>query len=325
MKEIKECRSISSQTVCDTAKDMWYEVTMINKSKNLFTVTKENRKIMFRNIDCGINSSLSLKLCDNKELTYNILELNWVRIPKSIYLNLSEIKNVNLHKLELEYPLVVKPVDWAHWEWVYTDIKDIDELNISIDKSFKYSDNIIIQQYIQWDEHRILVIWDHVIYGLKRIPAYVIWNWKNTIKELIDIENKNPMRGLGYEKPMTSINIDENLKEYIDKYYNYNIDTIAKDNEYITLRWVSNIWLWWVPKDVTGELWDELKKECVAITKTLWLKVAGLDIVTSDLSVSLTKSKWVVLEVWATPWFWWDIECTGINPAEHLLNIVFRN
>jgi hypothetical protein len=40
---------------------------------------------------------------------------------------------------------------------------------------------------------------------------------------------------------MTIIEIDDNLIAYIDKYYNYNIDTIAKNNEYITLRGVSNI------------------------------------------------------------------------------------
>jgi D-alanine-D-alanine ligase-like ATP-grasp enzyme len=89
------------------------------------------------------------------------------------------------------------------------------------------------------------------------------------------------------------------------------------------LRGVSNIWAWWVPQDVSEKLWDKLKKECIKIAKALWLKMAGIDIITNDLSVSLEKSKWAVLEVWATPWFWWDKESTGIDPAEHLLKFVF--
>ena len=278
---------------------------------------------MFKNIDCGINTSLSLKLCNDKELTYNILENVWIRTAKSLYLNKSNIKETDLNKLTLDYPLVVKPVNWAHWNWVYTDIKDIDELNIFINKTLKFSDNIIIQQHIQWKEHRILVIWDEVVYWIERVPAYVTGNWKTNIEELIKMENQNKLRGEWYDKPMTRINIDDDLINHIDKYYNYTIDAIPKNNEKVVLRWISNIWAGWSPKNVTEILWDELKSECIKISKALWLNIAGIDIITDDLSVSLSESKWAVLEVWATPWFGWDKESTGINPAEHLLNFVF--
>ena len=324
MVELMKKRSISSQIIFETAIEMWFDVEIMNEKKNLFIVKNKDKEILFKNVDCGINTSLSLKLCDDKELTYNILENIWIRISRTLYLNKPDINKTDLDKLDLDYPLVVKPVDWAHWNWVYTDIKDIAELKKSIEKSLDFSDNIIIQQHIKWEEHRILVIWDKVIYWIERLPAYVIGNWKQTIEELIKIENQNELRGEWYDKPMTKIEIDNDLIRHIEKYYNYTTNTIAEDNKKIVLRWISNIWAGWSPKDVTHLLWDELKKECVTIAKALWLKIAGIDLITNDLSVSLSKSKWAVLEVWATPWFGWDKESTEINPAKHLLNFVFK-
>jgi cyanophycin synthetase len=325
MVELMKKWSISSKIIVDTAKNMWFKVQIINENKNIFSVSNKEKEILFKNVDCGINTSLSLKLCDDKELTYNILEKNNIRTAKSVYINKNNLNNLDINKLSINFPIVVKPIDWWHGDGVHTDIKDDEELNNAINDTIKFSNNIILQEHIYGDEHRILVIWNNVIYGLKRIPAYVIWDWKSTIKELINIENKNPLRGSWYDKSMTTIEIDDNLIKYIAKYYNYNIDTVANNNEYITLRGISNIWAWWVPQDVSEELWDELKKECIKIAKSLWLKLAGIDIITNDLSVSLENSKWAVLEVWATPWFWWDIESTGINPAEYLLNFVFNN
>jgi len=48
-------------------------VEVINESKNLFIVKNKDKEVLFKSTDCGINSSLALKLCDDKELTYNIL------------------------------------------------------------------------------------------------------------------------------------------------------------------------------------------------------------------------------------------------------------
>ncbi len=325
MAELMKTRSISSTIVCDTAKDMGYTIEIINKDKNLFVLKNWEKEKLFKNIDCWINNSLSLKICGDKELTYNILWRHWIRIAQSIYLNKSDVNKFNLENINIRYPLVVKPIDEWHWNWVYTDIKNIDELNSTISNVFDFSDNIIIQEHIEWNEHRILVIWGKVIFGARRINAYIIGDGKKNINDLIKKENTNPLRGCGYDKPMSFINIDKNLKKHIKKYYDYTVTNVPKKWEEVILRWVSNVWAGWFIKDVTKELWDEFKQECVKIAKVLWLNVAWIDIITNDLSKSLDKSKWVVLEVWSTPWFWWYTQATGINPAEHLLNFVFNN
>jgi cyanophycin synthetase len=50
---------------------------------------------------------------------------------------------------------------------------------------------------------------------MKRIPAFVVGNGTNTIKELINKENKNPLRGKEHEKTLTQIPIDAELKRFV--------------------------------------------------------------------------------------------------------------
>ncbi len=324
MVELMKKWSISSQIIANTAKDMWYNVEIINENKNLFLVKNKNKEVLFKSTDCGINSSLALKLCDDKELTYDILWKNWIRIAESVYLNKNNAHDFDINKSRLEFPLVVKPVDLWHWDWVFTDIKDENELSIAIEDCLKFSDNIILQEHIYGYEHRILVIWNDVIYGARRINAHVVGDGNNTIEKLIKKENKNQLRWDGYDKPMSFINIDKKLINHINKYYNYNINSIPKKWEKIILRWVSNVWAGGTIQNVTKELGIDFKKECVKIVKIMWLKIAWIDIITNNVSKTLSESKWIVLEVWATPWFGGYEEATGINPAEHLLNFIFN-
>ncbi len=213
MVELMKKWSISSQIICDTANEMWYDVEMLNANKNLFLIKDRNKEVLFKSTDCCINSSLSLKLCDDKELTYNVLEKNWIRIAQSIYLNKNNVSSFDIKNSKLNFPLVVKPLDLWHWDWVYTEIKDKEELKTAIENCFKFSDNIILQEHIYWEEHRILVIWDDVIFGARRINAYVVADGESNIKELIEKENTNPLRWDGYDKPMSLIDIDKKLIE----------------------------------------------------------------------------------------------------------------
>jgi hypothetical protein len=50
------------------------EVEIISIEKNLFYITGNGKKILFKSTDFGGNSALGYKLADDKELTYRLLE-----------------------------------------------------------------------------------------------------------------------------------------------------------------------------------------------------------------------------------------------------------
>lgn len=315
--------SITPKVITSEAKKMWFEVEILSPNKNFYVIRWNWKEVFFKSNDFWWNSSLWYKLAKDKELANILLDKKWFKVPRSIYLDKKDLENFKIQDTNLRFPLVTKPIDEWHWDWVSVNIKDEEDLKQWLNYAFSFWDRAIIQEHILWDDHRVLVIWDKVIYCIKKIPAFVVWDWKKTIKELIEIENTNPLRGTWYEKPLSFIEIDERLVNYIKK-SNLTLDSIPKKDEHIRLRWVSNIWAWWVWVNATDEMSEDLKTYCVNIAKTMWLVVAWIDLMTLDLSKSLEETGWAIIELWADPWFGWDFELTWINPWIQLLKYVFE-
>jgi len=202
-------------------------------------------------------------------------------------------------------------------------ISDFKELKDKLEKSFDIYDSMIIQEQISGDEIRVLVVkWD-ILVAINRIPAFVIWNWKNTIEELISIENSsNKLRWKWYEKPLSNIEIDDELMSFIEKKW-LNLWTIPKNKEKVSLRWNSNLWTGWIPINVTDKISDDIKKISIKTAEVLWLEICWVDILTSDITKSLSETWWIVLEANATPWIWWHKELLWVNPAKIILEKVF--
>ena len=296
--------SISSKYIIEQSIILWLEVDIISKEKNLFYVKWNWKEILFKSTDFGWNSALWYKLCDDKELTYKILDRYNLPIAKSIYLAKDEFEEFDKDSIKkLNFPLIVKPIDEWHWNWVLMWISDFHELKNNLEKSFDIYDDMIIQEQVDWDEVRVLVVKWEIVAAINRVPAFVVWNWKNNIKELIEIENNtNPLRWEWYDNSLAYIKIDNELLNYIKK-NNFDLDFIPKDLCKIQLRWNSNLWTGWIPVDITDLISDNIKQVAINATKALWMEICWVDILTSDFTKSLNETWWIILECNATPWF----------------------
>ena len=314
--------SVSSQVLTEEAEKLWLEVEIINRHKNLFLVRGWWKEILFKSTDCWVNTSLWLKLANDKQLTYDILERNKLPCAGTLYLEKEEFvwwfKEVVLY-----YPLVVKPLDGAHGDGVMMNIQNFDELQKKLKIWFETYDTLIIQEQIAWDEFRVLVFQWEVLLVLQRVPPYVIGDGKSSVKELIDKENNtNPRRGNEYESVLSYIKQDEELMSYIQKQW-YTLDSRLEEWEKLQLRWNSNIWSGWTILDMTHKVHEDIKHICIQATHSLWLWMAGIDILTTDITQPLQRTWWVILEIWATPGLWWYREFTSVNPAKEILKRLF--
>lgn len=314
--------SISTKYLINKAIKRNYEVNIIDKTANIFQISHDWRKYLFKNIDWWINSSLWQKISRNKDLTYKLLEFYWINYPKTIILSKNQEIDYNKIIETLWFPIVIKPSNTNHWIGISMKIKSVEMLEEWIKEWFKYSSKIIIQRQIKWKDHRILVVGNKVVAWIKKTPCKIIWNWINTIKELIEDENKNPLRWevinlwntAIYTKPLVSIKINERVKKFINNKYNYDFDSIPQKNEKIYLKWNSNISTWWTYIDITDNINEITKKQCIEFSKAIGLKVCWVDIMSSDISKPMNENWWWIIEVNSTPWIdMHDNEISWIN------------
>lgn len=290
---------ISSKLIIEEALKLWFEVEVISDEKDLYFISWNWQKHLFKNIDCSLNNSLWVKITVDKELTYKLL---WEKfaVPKSIYISKNDYFDIN--SISIPFPLVVKPTDTDHWDWVTVNITDNEMLKNAISFAFQFSEKIIIQNFVSWYDHRVLVVWDKVSWVAMRKPPFIVWNWINTIQELIYIENENELRWhWDHSKPLSKIKVDNELLKCISQ-KNYNLSTILEKNEELLLRRNANLSTWWFSVDLTSKIHEENKKLAIDVTKFLWLQIAWVDILCNDISKPIITSNWVILEVNWTPW-----------------------
>jgi len=320
---------ISSELILKEAKQMALNSQVLSRENNLFLVNSDKENIIFKSVDCWLNSSFWLKIANNKELTYLLAEKNNIRVPVSKYLSREDYLANNYTNLNIDYPVISKPIDWAHWDWVSINLKDIDELKEWLKYTFESEDvtKAVIQEQIFWEDHRIIVVNWKVEAVTKRIAPYIIGDWISSVKSLIETENKNPLRWWGedHDAQMSQIKIDSESISYIEEQW-YKMDFILEKDKKINVRQNENLSTWWIAIDMTDEIPNEVKDEAIKIAKLVWLWFCGVDFFCKDISLPLKEGKWAIIEINATPWIrmhHFPSQWKSRNVAKKILEAIF--
>ncbi len=312
--------SISSKILTKEAEKLWLSVKIVSKDNNLFFINWNWKSVLFKSTDFWVNSSLWTKISDNKELTYKMLETQNIPTAKSWYI--SKLDHEILDNQDITFPVIIKPLQESGGNWVVMNILNHEELKEKLQKSFQSYKKMIIQRQIEWKEYRIIIFNWKLLIAYNRDPASIFWNWINTIEELIALENNNPLRSNWYDSPLSLIEIDEELLNYITKQW-LSVKSIPIKDDKIYLRWNSNIWTGWIPVDASKEISQSIINSCVQASKILWLSFSCVDVITTDIKKSLKETNGIILEAWSTPWIWWVLESTWINIWKKILQQIF--
>ncbi|BAZ46046.1 cyanophycin synthetase [Chondrocystis sp. NIES-4102] len=248
-------------------------------------------------------SILAVELACDKEGTKTMLGNAGIPVPKGTVIKyLDELKQAIADVGG--YPIVLKPLDGNHGRGITIDINDWSEAEAAYDLASQASKtrSVIVEQYYQGNDHRVLVINGKVVAVAERIPAHVIGDGQSTVKELIEITNLDPKRGEGHDKVLTKIVIDSTSQAVLAK-QGYDLDSVIPAQSVVYLRATANLSTGGVAVDRTDEIHPENVWLAQRVAKIIGLDIAGIDIVTSDISQPLRETKGVIVEVNAAPGF----------------------
>jgi cyanophycin synthetase len=245
------------------------------------------------------SSLLGVELACDKASTKRILANAGVPVPQGTVINV-----VNELEDAIEcvggYPIVVKPLNGNHGRGISLDIASWDGAIAAFDQAQEISKSVIIERFYQGRDHRILVVNRRVVAVAERIPAKVIGNGRDTIAELVALENADPRRGKGHANLLTQLPIDHTTDEMLAK-QNCTTRTVLDRDEVCYLRATANLSTGGTAIDRTDEIHPDNIWLAERIARMIGLDVAGIDIVTSDISQPLRAVGGVVVEVNAAP------------------------
>ena len=211
---------------------------------------------------------------------------------------------------EYQKPLVIKPTGLTGGKGVNVGIKTLEQAKKAYNKSKKdvydkvrapWQTKIMIQEQVQGEDYRLLVINGKLEIVTKRIPAFVIGNGKLSIKKLIEKMNSDPRRNI--QNPAHILKptiIDEPLTDYLEE-QKLSLNYVPKKNEQIYVRKVASMSQGGITEDFTDKVGKEIKIIVESIAQSVHAFTLGVDIMCLDISKPLTKDNGAILEINTMP------------------------
>ena len=179
-------------------------------------------------------------------------------------------------------PVITKPNLGSRSRHTTTHISTEEELIKAYKLAHQLSPWVMIEEELTGYVHRGTVIGGKLIAVLRREPAYVIGDGVHNVRELIDLENKNPLRA-GPIFHQLALD-DEAIKELT--HWGKNADTIPKDKEIVTLGQKTSRAVGGGLTDMTDVVHPDNKEMLEKIGKVLNDPLIGVDFIMDDVSVS---------------------------------------
>jgi len=203
---------------------------------------------------------------------------------------------------ELGFPIVTKPLDGNHGKGATIRIMNWKDAAAGFKAAQAYSRAVIVEQFIEGFDFRLLVVNGKLIAAAKRTPAAVTGDGKSTVQQLIAKVNEDPRRGIGHEKVLTSIKADKHTLDIL-KGRGLTLKSVLPAKEILFLKSTANISTGGTATDVTDQMhpYNVLLAERVA--GIVGLDICGIDLMATDIAVPLNESRGAVIEVNAAPGF----------------------
>ena len=149
-------------------------------------------------------SSIAVDIASDKALTNDLLSAAGLPVPRSETVR-SPTGGGGGQPDGL--PVVVKPLDGNHGRGVNLDLRSEADVRRAFPNALSESRGgyVVVETYVNGNDHRVLVIGGKMVAIAQRVPAGVNADGVHTVRELVDIENSDPRRGIGHEKVLTRI------------------------------------------------------------------------------------------------------------------------
>ncbi|OLS24339.1 MAG: Cyanophycin synthetase [Candidatus Heimdallarchaeota archaeon LC_2] len=254
---------------------------------------------------------IAVEIAQDKELTLQMLYDVGIPVPKGGTARRLSSALAEAHRTK--FPVVIKPLNVSHGRGISLNVNNEAELKVAYELAKEYSRTVIVEKFLEGKDYRILVINGKFVAAANRIPAHVYGDGVLTIQQLVDEVNKDPRRGIGHEKVLTQIKINESALRMLSD-QGYQIDSIPEKGKFVQLVSTGNMSTGGTAIDVTDIIHYDNIKLAERAVKTIGLDIAGIDIIAPDISKPIKTHGGAIIEINAAPGLRMHLEPTeGIN------------
>lgn len=288
----------STEAILAAAKKRQIPVWQLAAGTSLYRLgTGKYQKRIMASIS-ELTGCVAVEVASSKPLTKKILSDQGLPVPKGDVA--CSVEEALIAARGLGFPLAMKPHNGNQGKGVSLHIKSEADVEKAFIEASAFSPSVVVEECLQGRHYRLLVINKELVAAAERIPAHIIGNGTQTISQLIEIENRNPLRGHDHEKPLTKISLDK-IGLQVLRQQKLTIHDVPTLGQKVWLRDNANLSTGGIARDVTDEVHPLQAQMAVAAAKAVGLDIAGVDVVMQDISLSPCGQNGGIIEVNAAP------------------------
>ena len=247
-------------------------------------------------------SALGVDIAGDKKLTTSLLASAGLPVPRSDMVRSAD--EAVAAATRIGYPVVTKPLDGNHGRGVGLELRTEDDVRRGFERALRQTRSgiVVVESFIQGNDYRVLVIDGHMVAVAQRVPAHVTGDGEHTVRQLVEIQNRDPRRGIGHEKVLTRIKIDEAAQELVLK-QGFSLDQTPPKDAVVKLAATGNMSTGGISIDRTWEADHDNVEIAEEAARVVGLDVAGIDFLTPDISQPVRETGGAIVEVNAAPGF----------------------
>ena len=243
-------------------------------------------------------SAIAEAIAQDKELTKNLLAAAGVSVPiGEVVTNADDAWRA---AQRIGGPVVLKPKDGNQGKGVVANIHTEEKVRAGFAVTQAFGRETIVERYLPGADYRLLVVGNRLSAAARREPAQVVGDGTHTVAELVEIENKNPLRGDGHATALTKIQFDDVALAHLAS-SGLSPQYVPKTGERVLLRNNANLSTGGTATDVTDDVHPDVAASAVAAAQMIGLDIAGVDILCEAIYKPLEQQGGGIVEVNAAP------------------------
>ncbi len=241
-------------------------------------------------------SAIAESIASDKQLTKELLQSCGVPVPEGEEVDSPE-KAWDVAQ-DIGVPVTVKPTDANHGRGVFTDLHTREDVEKAWHAADTEGSGVLVEKFIEGEAHRLLVVGKQVVAATRGKKQTVTGDGRSTVLQLIDSQiNSDPRCGEAEEFPLEPLILDkEPIAQLELARQGYSGSSVPAAGQLVLIRRHGDL-----AYDVTDQVHPKVAAAAALAARVVGLDIAGIDLVTPDISRPLAEQGGAIIEVNAGP------------------------
>lgn len=224
-----------------------------------------------------LTSAIAMSRCQDKEVSRSIAAHAGLIVPDQMAEGSSQDQ---LEFLESHQRVVVKPADGEQGRGITVDVQSNKELKVAIEAAKKVSNKVLLEEFVEGNDLRIIIIEDKLVAAAVRKPPYIVGTGSLSIETLIEKLSRRRSGATGGE---SQIPIDGETLRCV-RQAGYELQDVLPHGESFAVRKTANLHTGGTIHDVTEQLHPKLSEAAIRLAQAIRIPVVGIDFIVNDVT-----------------------------------------